>query len=312
MTRMYNPSAKVFVLFGGACEMAPLFEKALHGLCDDFWLLDDKPAAVDDAKLDQDFRGGVQWKWYYGCLVLLEWYKKRGHDLNWDTVFVLQWDLLVFSPIEKIFTGLKKDQVFFSGRRRVEEVEELWSWTSPDFPTERRNYVEFLEYAEKQFGYTGEPTCCLAIVMLLPKVFFEKFASIPRPEIGFLEYKFPTYADMFELEPFTGVDPDVWWDDLEPHSWKGTLHAITVDIEPLTILLERCRPRGARMFHPYSRSLPDNYPGWTRLVIRSARRVLSGCLANWNSPTALILKRVKRRLARGLSPRLNNVAPKDR
>lgn len=274
MVRKYNPTKCIYVLFGGAIEQAEYFARTLDGLNDDFWALDCKPSAVDDSKIEENFRGGVLWKWYYGDLLLLEWYKKRGLDLTWDTVFVFQWDMLTFAPIEKILKGLKKDQAFFSGVRQVSEVEELWEWTSPQ-KDHRENYLEFLEYARNQFGYTSPPLCCLAIVMALPRIFFEKFALVPHPEIGFIEYKLPTYADLFEIEISSSTKLDVWWDDIDPYSWKGTLHAVTIEIEPLTILLERCRPYGGRVFHPYSRAMPKSRLAWRRLLMNSARRILS-------------------------------------
>ena len=274
MIRKNNPSISIFVLFGGAGGQSQVFAEALHGLYDDFWVFDGEPPAAAHDTLDGAFRGGNEWKWYYGDLLLLEWYKKRGTALVWDTVFVVQWDMLVYGRIDGMFPGLKKDQTLFSGLRPVSEVEQAWDWTSPLKPNFRKSYLEFLEYTKTQFGRTTPPMCCLAIVMALPRIFFERFAAVPHPEIGFIEYKLPTYADLFQIETCRPSNLDVWWDDLEPHSWRGTLHAGPIEIEPLTMVLERMRPRGKRIFHPYLKSLPENTLGWLHLLMKSTRRIL--------------------------------------
>ena len=144
--------------------------------------------------------GGKRWKWYHGDLLLLEWYLRRGVDLEWDTVFVMQWDMLVFAPLQRILPGLRKNEIYFSGLRPVSEIEEQWTWTSAErHPEFRANYLAFISHLENHFGHVAPPLCCLAIIMALPRVFFEKFAQVPQPALGFIEYKLPTYADLFGI-----------------------------------------------------------------------------------------------------------------
>lgn len=108
--------------------------------------------------------------------------------------------------------------------------------------------------------------------MALPRVFFEKFATVPQPTLGFIEYKLPTYTELFGIRFCQTLDHKVWWDDHEPYSWTHTLNAIPVEIKPITIALSCLLPGGKRIFHPYTRPLPKSAFGWLRLVAGSTYR----------------------------------------
>jgi hypothetical protein len=278
LLRRYNPGLPVYVLYGGEPHDAPEFEKKLQGLHDDFWIFDMKAAASGVSNAAHEPEGGKRWKWYHGDLLLLEWYLRRGAGLQWDTVFVMQWDMLVFAPLKQIVPGLRRDEIYFSGLRPVAEIEDQWDWTSPAFyPEFRADYLAFLDHLGKDHGYSAAPLACLAIIMVLPRVFFEKFAAIPQPALGFIEYKLPTYARLFEIPFWNKIHHKVWWDGHEPYSWRVTLCAVQVEIKPITMALGRLLPGGCKIFHPYTRQIPDTALGWARLVIGSSYRDLR----NW-------------------------------
>jgi hypothetical protein len=271
--RRYNAGLRVYVLFGGEPDHAPEFENALHGLYDDFWVYDaDRtPGELPDAVHEPV--GGKSWKWYHGDLLLLEWYLRRGESLEWDTVFVMQWDMLVFAPLQHILPGLRSNEIYFSGLRPVSEVEDQWTWTSAErHPQFRAEYLSFIKHLESHFGYTAPPLCCMAIILAMPRVFFEKFAGVPQPALGFIEYKLPTYAELFGIPFHKSIDHEVWWDDHEPYSWTHALSAIPVEIKPITIALGRLLPGGKKIFHPYLRLLPESTLGWLCLVVRTTYR----------------------------------------
>jgi hypothetical protein len=271
--RRHDPKLPVYVLFGGEPDQAPEFEKVLHGLHDDFWVYDVEPAPGEIPDEVREPAGGKRWKWYHGDLLLLEWYLKRGVNLEWDTLFVMQWDMLVFAPLSRILPDLRKNEIYFSGLRPVSEIEEQWTWTSAErHPEFRADYLAFISHLKNHFGHAAPPLCCLAILMALPRVFFEKFAQVPQPALGFIEYKLPTYADLFGIRLNTSIDHQVWWDDHQPYSWTVTLSAIPVEIKPITMAMNRLLPGGARIFHPYMRTLPPTKRGWARLIAGSSYR----------------------------------------
>ena len=81
LIKKYNPKIKIFGLFGGNQNEESLYNEKLGGYLDDFYT---HPSADSD------------WKWIHGDLMLLDWYKDRGQKLKWDSVVIVQWDMLVF------------------------------------------------------------------------------------------------------------------------------------------------------------------------------------------------------------------------
>lgn len=239
MLKKYNPNLKIYGLFGGNRSEADEYEKRLGKYLDDFYV-----APYDN----------TDWKWINGDLMILDWYEKRGRGLKWDSVAVVQWDMLVFDSIEKHFAGIKKDEVYLSGTRILDkETENRWSWTKPD-GKERKNYLEFLDYIKKKYDYVGEITCCLFIFQIFPRIFFEKFSTIEDREVGMLEYKIPMYAKIFGIS-FFEKDLGVWW--FESEGTAMPLNATPRKIEKSFIEAELAKKDGYRMFHPYYEKWED-------------------------------------------------------
>lgn len=263
LLRRYNPSVKIFGLFGGEAEKSGEFETALSPLLDDFFpFLDVKDSG---------------WKWRNGDLILLDWYKKRGAGLAWDTIVVVQWDMLLFKPVERLFHMLKKNEVLLSGVRPLKEVESWWLWTRATNPAERRSFEEFLSYIAERLGYRGEPLASHFIVACLPRLFWEKFAALDRPECGYLEYKIPTLAKAFGMELCTSHPFQSWWHgDPQVSKERQLNHTLVADgahqLGMGTILYHLLRPSGARIFHPYDGPFPQTLGEWlpyTGKILRS-------------------------------------------
>jgi len=276
--RQYNPDVPVYVLYGGEAPQADGFREALAGLYSDFWVHHGMPPRTPPPRNIHDRGKGLAWKWYYGDLMLRDWFRERGNDLVWDRIFIMQWDMPVLGPLEKLLQGLEPDEVLFSGLRPVSEVEARWTWTSPEHPEYRSVYEAFVRHMAEVHRHHSPPLCCLAVVMVLTRLFFEKFAKIPQPELGFIEYKLPTFADSFGIRLNRRLRFKVWWDDVEPYRWHGTLHAVPVDIKPWVIAMGRFLPGGPRVFHPYPHALPECPLEWLRLVHRSIRKDLRKAL----------------------------------
>src|SRR5262249_10301124 len=155
-------------LYGGESQDRRQFERALAGWLDDFWAY---PA-------DEDRR----WKWRNGDLVIADWFSARGAELAWETVVVVQWDMLLLGPLDNVLAGLRQDELLLSGLRPVSEVERWWFWVRGK---ERREYRRFLEHVGGRYGYAGTPHCGLFVVVCLPRAFLERYASIDERELGF-------------------------------------------------------------------------------------------------------------------------------
>jgi hypothetical protein len=274
LLRRENPRAPIFVLYGGAPEEAASFRAALADLCDDFYAFEDPPPPGAEDRV-RNFRGGVHWKYVFGDLLIRAWHRDRGTRLEWDTVVVVQWDMLVFGPLERAFACLRPGEALFSGLRPVREVEESWAWVAPSQPAARATYLEFLAHVRERHGYAGEPLGYLAIVTCLPRAFLDRFVGIERPELGFLEYRLPIYAQVFGT-PLCREHPfRPWWGSVEPYSRWSTLRARPVEVQPLTILANLARGNGARVFHPYWHRAPVGPLGWLSAFAGAIGRTLA-------------------------------------
>jgi hypothetical protein len=266
LLRRHDPDVPVYVLFGGEPEDAPSFERALAPWVDDFYVYTDgPPGGVENPRAA--LREGVAWKYVFGDLMFSAWHRDRGKSLEWDTVVVVQWDMLVYGRLDDLFRCLKKDEILFSGLRPVSELEQRWVWTSP-LAAERAAYTEFLDHVRERYGFDGEPECFVAIVLCLPRPFLDRFCEIERPDLGFLEYRLPVYARVFGTPVCAEHPYDPWLAALERYSLGSTLRAVPQEIFTPTIIANLLRADGARVFHPYYHRAPD---GW----LRSAAALLS-------------------------------------
>jgi hypothetical protein len=255
LLKRYNPGLKIYGLFGGSPTDAPDFQQQLGRYLDDFYVFD----------LPKD----SHWKWYHGDRMIAHWYAVRGQTLAWDTVFVAQWDMLVFDCLNKQFPHLRKGELLLSGLRPVSEVEPWWWYTRPG-SKDRSDYEQFLTVVESHHGFRDDPLCCEFIVSCLPREFLARYVDIPDPEIGFLEYKIPVYAQIFGTPFCTRHTQHPWWGD-DPASQKvgvlrRGLNSETHDVPMRVIESHRAWPWGRRIFHPVFSDYPAS-------IVERLRRV---------------------------------------
>ena len=238
--RRYNPDTPIYGLFGGEKSEQYLYQDMLGEYLDDFYCF------TKDWNSKQ--------KWFYGDLMISSWFRERGYQFEWDTLFIAQWDMLVFAPVERLFPTLKSGQLLLSGLRKVQEVEAWWDWTCHDYPQQRRLYDAFMAHVKSTYNYSMDPLCCLFVVACMPKEFLEKYVSIERPDLGFLEYKLPIYGQVFNFPFCTEHSYNPLWLK-EPGSKDREklqiLNAAGVDVMESVVRENIADPEGARLFHPY-------------------------------------------------------------
>jgi len=275
LLRRFNPETKIFVLFGGRSEDVALFESTFEGLVDDFYVFREPPPPGAE-HLEREFRSGDYWKYVLGDLQFGAWHRDRGHALEWDTVVVVQWDMLVYGPLEEAFASLGPGECLFSGLRPVREIEARWAWVTKTIPRARAQYLEFLEHVRERYGYEGEPEAYLAVVTCFPRAFLERFSEIERPELGFLEYRLPIYARAFGIPICTDHPFRPWWaaDDRYHFRLNSTLRGRASEIWAPVIRMNLMRKDGARVFHPYWRPAPIGFWRWTLALLDSVPRIL--------------------------------------
>src|SRR5579872_4826729 len=256
MLKQKNPGTPIFGLYGGPPTYQHQYLSALGPLLDDFW----------GYPLEKDPR----WKWRNGDLMLSQWFTDHGSSLSWDSVFVAQWDTVVSAPVRKVLPPLVPGQMLLSGLRPVSEVQQWWQWVRW---ANRVEYESFLAHVGERYGAVPDPLCCQFIAMVLPREFLANYSVIDEPELGFLEYKVPIYAQAFgvDLVPDTCFHP--WWPE-EPRKGppKRTaclMHAWRTPVKLPVMAYEAMRPGGRRVFHPYHGIYPHDLQSLRALLRRA-------------------------------------------
>lgn len=235
--KRYNPGLKIFGLYGGRKSQAGIYRRILGKYFEDFYITkfsEKRPA----------------WKWINGEKMILGWYLDRGKKLSWDSVIVIQWDMLVLCSIKQQFPKLKKGQLFLSGLRTLDSfIEKRWDWTKLG-GRERKNYLKFKDYLRKKYNYTNKLLCSLFILQIFPKQFFRAWSKERDNALGMLEYTLPTFAKIFKI-PFYKKDTGVWWFNKNARRGETPMNARGVQIKKSLIMRELRKRNGFRIFHPY-------------------------------------------------------------
>jgi hypothetical protein len=281
LLRQFNPTAPIYGVYGGNPATADRYKSKLDPYLDDFYTFPEERDA--------------DWKWRQGDLILAHWYRERGKDLPFDTVVVVQWDMLVFGAIEQLFAMLEPDTILLSGLRPIAEIEDRWYWVTPKLPDLRHQYLEFLEHVSKVYNYQYEPIACIFIVACLPRIFLESYAQIDRPELGFVEYRIPIYAQIFGISICEHHPFNAWWKDVDPtyhaqditqkiinrfnlkfnpHSLHNTSDPKYSNISLIPIFRQLNKPTGDRIFHPCQHMFPLQKHQWPKALIAELTRDL--------------------------------------
>ncbi len=275
LLRQKNPNIPIYGVYGGDLADVEQHQTILSEYLDDFYAFTENKDSL--------------WKWLQGDLMLTHWYRDRGKSLSWDTVVIVQWDMLVFGAIEQLFGMLKKDQILLSGLRPIDEVENDWMWVTPKIPAHRDQYLEFLEYIGKAYDYKQDPMGCIFIVACLPRKFFESYSKIDQSELGFIEYRIPIYAQIFGIPFCENHSFDAWWVDSDPifqasnifqrainlvkiRLNPNTLNPTRSDISLIPIYRHLSTKSGARIFHPYQQKFPLKKHHWPIALLNEFRR----------------------------------------
>lgn len=247
--RRFNPGVPIYGLYGGNPANAAAYEAALGPLLDDWWAYHEPHAE--------------RWKWRHGDMMIAAWFRDRGRHLDWDSVFVAQWDMAVFESVRRLVGSLKPDELLLSGLRPAAEVEGWWCWTAePDYP-------RFMQHMREAEGYDGPALCCQFVGVCLPRSFLARFAGRAEPELGFLEYTIPTLAAAWGHGFCREHRLEVLWprqggrlaNVLRTFSASGH-----VQVPDFVVAANLRLPNGRRIFHPVRRSLARRRPFLADLV----------------------------------------------
>jgi hypothetical protein len=279
LLRRYNAGVKIYGLYGGPVRDTGAFEQALLPLLDDFF----------SSPLDRP----AKWKWRNGDLMIAEWFRVRGDRLEWDTVVVVQWDMLVLGDVRVLFSDLARDELVVSGLRRVEEVAAYWYWVREARNHER--FRAFKDYLRDRHRYEGPCLACLFLVVCLPRQFLERYSQIEEPELGWIEYRVPTYACLFGLPLRRMGRFDGWWSTAPDAQRTPRRERVLMatgsgpSIPIRTVWYHLRQRRGARIFHPFVYPFPDSLARTFRFLVNGQRVELG-----WRRVRRAVFKRMNR------------------
>ena len=243
LCRHYNPRLPIYGLYGGPANEADTFARELSGLLDDFYICPE----VDPKR-----------KWRHGDLMIADWHRQRGCDLPWDSIFVLQWDALVFADLQTLFRERVAGQIFLSGRRPLTpEWIQNWHWTSPHQPTEQADFLTFQKVIARQHPNSkpDDWQAALFVFEILTRSFLDQYCQIAEPETGFLEYKLPTYAKIWGFD-FFDLPVGLYGEQTPEAFDQRPVNAVNHEIKTDYIKTQLEQKTGWRLFHPYFKPWP--------------------------------------------------------
>jgi len=242
----------MFGLFGGVASHFSLASDLVSDGLDDVYHLQGRETA---------------WKWQNTDLAVRTWYVDVGHNIPFDVLHVIQWDLLLFESLAKLYGRVSPDALGFSGLTPVELIASRWHWTlnQPHIDEWKR----LLPLVAARFGYTGVPHACLGPGYTLPRAFLERYAETEIPELAHDELRLPLFGQIFGFQLIdVGFYPK--WFDQEADQ---LFNANGGELDTTAVRAELTRPGGRRAFHPCRESFsPGEVEEFLTLLSYETRR----------------------------------------
>lgn len=221
--RWLNSDVRIFGLYGGNHEQISEYAPAIE-LLDDVWL---HPEVSAD------------WAWLNGDLMFARWHIERGNQLNWDNIFIYQWDLITTVPINNF--NITENQIILTGVRSFEEIANFWVWV------QRWSiyYPKFQAFCHHPLIKDRPLWASIFIFATLSRRFLNDYFDIAKDIPGFIEYRLPTVAQIlgYGFAP-AKVFPD-WGDRGDPF-----LNGQQREVTPAQVEYRLSANPQAAMFHP--------------------------------------------------------------
>ena len=258
----------IYGLFGGPVEDAPAASSPLASAFDDLYIYPQMESA--------------EWKWRHGEQLIAAWYGERGSNLEFDSVFVVQWDMLLLRPISQLLPSLERGQALFSGLRSEDEVKSWWGWLNERDLDKGGESQRFREYVKERYLYDGPLMCCLFIVICLPRQFLELYLEAGSPADGFLEYKLPTLAKIWNIPTCTNHRFNPWWAN-DPATkatprHKRLLNAIGEEADLKLAFSQLLDSTSCGILHPFRIKYPplllSRFLAWSSIRLPIIARIL--------------------------------------
>jgi hypothetical protein len=236
--KYFNPDLELYGLFGG--DMAG-YGKALATLDGDLRHIY-KLKNIDN-----------EWAWLHGDLAVLEWYEACGKDIDFDRVYLVEWDALVLEPLSDAFNHIPEDAIGLTRLCYLDQIKDWWYWTKES--PHKEEWQEFMKRVVEKYDYKGRQKVSIFPLPVFPKKFLEEYSQIDvetvqagggEKPLVHDEIRAPLYAELlgFEMKD-TGFFPKT------KNKEKKFFNADNFMVKKWRILKELSKKKGRRVFHPY-------------------------------------------------------------
>jgi hypothetical protein len=253
LLRAYNPGLEIHGLFGGEAGSLQTARAALNG---------------DLVEIYRPLLRESSWNKKNTDLAVRSWYRDVGCLVDFDLLHVIQWDLVFFDSLPRIYAEVPPEAVGLTGVTPLETIAGRWPWTVNE--PHRSELALLKNFVSKRYGYEEAYRACLGPGYCLPRTFLDAYAAADVPELCHDEVRLPLFASILGFEiADTGLYPR-WFDTFE----ERFFNANDDDIDERLIRSELARPRGRRAFHPFRRefALPAQAPAPARKAKNGTNR----------------------------------------
>lgn len=231
--KKFNPSVKIYGLFGGPEKDYRKFQRKLMPCLEHCYCIKDKTD---------------RWKWKNGDLALRTWYTEFGNTLSFDMLHLIEWDLLMLDSLDSIYKDIPFNAIGLTSILSLQEVANQWIWTAEE--PNKSELDSLLGWAHDKFGYSMKPYGAQGPGLCLPRQFLEAYSSIEIPELCNDEVRIPLFGQIFGFKMYDTHFCNDWF----THGTQQTFHCQTQTypaVSPSTIKRELAKPSGKRVFHPF-------------------------------------------------------------
>ncbi len=262
LLKKLNPEIQIFGMYGGEPDKADEAESKLNKL-DGIYYIKNK---------------GKRWKWANGDLAMRQWYIDIGRKIPFDILHLIEWDLLLLSPIDKIYQKIPANGVGLTRLRPVDDylfklleikgdelkyIQKIYSYIQNPAPKEKisideirrsgffdqttNEFFELLLYVKDKFNYANQYYSCIFPGSAFCRKFLERYSQTEIPELAIDEVRVSIFSKIFGIDMYDNGFFNQGIDRREHIFFNVTKVEILKEI----IQFELNKSNGRRVFHPY-------------------------------------------------------------
>ena len=229
-----NPGIEIYGLYGGPSEKLSEANDILGDVMTYNYLITGKDST---------------WKWKHSDMAYQLWYRDYGHKVDFDIMHSVEWDLLYFEPLDKLFGHGDKNTLILSGLIPLENIADKWYWTKHE--TEKPEWNKLLNHFREKLNYDMSPFGMIGPGTTLPRSFLEKIKDIEIPGFSNDELRIPLLAQANGFKMADSGFFKKWFSKSELKYFNS--NAVEVKIKNIESQLKK--GTGRRAFHPYNEEL---------------------------------------------------------